>query len=322
MKKSFFLVLKIIILILIVFWLVRVVDLKNSLKEILGTNLPFFFLALALNNLSNVFLTIKWHRLAKPLGIKSNLIDLLKLNYISIFYSIFIPGQSSGEIIKGAKLVKEEGSHEKVWIPIFIDKITNLIVILIIGSIAIISDTTFNKNKILIAFISLFTVLLLGFSIILFTDKINLLFNFIKACIVKCLNLLKISSKSINNFTLNYFNDYKNKNLLMVETYMWSILTKLPHIFALYFLAISLNFKLTLIESAWLFAIVSIASLLPISFSGLGVREGTLVVLMSKIGIASSNALSFSILIFAMGIITGLIGGVIEFYTWFKPKKC
>lgn len=321
MKKNLFFVFKLIVLILIVLWLAKTVDLNNSLKEISNTNLIFFLLALSLNNLSNVFLTIKWHRLAKPLGIKSDLFELLKLNYISIFYSMFIPGQASGEIIKGIKLAKEESSQEKVWVPIFIDKITNLLIVLIIGSLAVINDDILNKNHNLIIFISLFTFALFTFSIFLFTEKTKLLFDFIKNYLVIILNAFKIKSDDIANFTLSYFKEYKNKNLIMAETFMWSILTKLPHIFALYFLAISLNFKLTLIESTWLFAVVSIVSLLPISFSGLGLREGTLVVLMAKIGIENSNALSFSILIFAMGILTGLIGGVIEFYTWFKPKN-
>lgn len=322
MKKNFFFVFKLIILILIILWLIKTVDLNNSFRVLSKTNLFLFFLALALNNLSNVFLTIKWHRLAKPLGIKSKLIDLLKLNYVSIFYSMVIPGQASGEIVKGIKLAKQESSQEKVWVPIFIDKITNLLIILIIGSLAIINDNAFNKDQNLVIFISLFTFALFIFSILLFTDKIKTLFDFIKGCLVQVLNILKINSDTLNNFSLSYLKEYKNKNLIIAETFMWSILTKLPHVFALYLLAMSLDFKITIIESAWLFAIVSIASILPISFSGLGVREGTLIVLMSKIGIESSDALSFSILIFAMGILTGLIGGVIEFYTWFKPKKC
>ena len=74
-------------------------------------------------------------------------------------------------------------------------------------------------------------------------------------------------------------------------------------------------------QAAWLFSLVSIASLLPISFSGLGIREGTVLVLLAQIGIQSSASLSLSMLIFTVGIFPGLIGGILELFSGLHLTK-
>ena len=321
MRKNAFLFFKITLLLLIFVWIFKSVNINETLKALSKTNPIIFFWAFLLNNSSNIFLTIKWHRLASPLKIKSSFLELLKLNYISVFYSIFVPGQASGELIKGIKLAKKEEATQKVWVPIVIDKITNLLVVFLIGLLAILSDKTFNQNRNLLLIVTLCTALLGFITIVLFSEHTNNLIGFFKELLIKFLRLFKINTKLIDNFSLNYFENYKKHNFLLFETLFWSFAIKIPHIFTFYLLALSLNINLNLIESAWLFSIVSIASILPISFSGLGIREGTIIVLLSQVGIETSVALSLSMLIFTIGILTGLIGGVLEVFSGFYSKQ-
>jgi hypothetical protein len=58
--------------------------------------------------------------------------------------------------------------------------------------------------------------------------------------------------------------------------------------------------------------ITSLVLVLPISFAGLGVREGTYVFLFTQVGAAPEVALSMSLLVYVLGtVVPGLIGGVI-----------
>ena len=125
----------------------------------------------------------------------------------------------------------------------------------------------------------------------------------------------------IKSLSLNYFEKYKKHDLLMIETLLWSLLIKLPHIFALYLLALSLNIDLNITQSAWLFAIISIATIIPISFSGLGIREGASILILSKVGVSSASALSLSLLIFLNGLLVAIIGGIIELFYGHKSGK-
>ena len=280
MKKVIFF-LKLAFLCLILIWILRAVNIKETINLILKTNLLYLFIALLINNFSTVILTIKWKKLAAPLKIKATFLELLKLNYISMFYSMFIPGQASGELIKGLKLAKKEDSQQKVWVPIFIDKVTNLLITFIIGLVAIIYDNTLRQNKEFVLIMFFITLLLCLVTVVLFSENTQGIINFIKDITTNILNSLKINSSITKHFSLSYFEEYKKHNFLMLETFIWSLLIKLPHIFCFYFLALCLRIDLNLIQSAWLFSLVSIASLLPISFSGLGVREVTFLFLLS-----------------------------------------
>ena len=59
-----------------------------------------------------------------------------------------------------------------------------------------------------------------------------------------------------------------------------------------------------------LLSAVNLVTVLPISINGLGVREGTVVFLLGQFGVQSERALVLSLLIFAMGLLVGVVGGL------------
>lgn len=312
---------KLFLLAIVSIWLYKSVNLEDTMYVLKKTELSLFLLAFLLNNVSAFFLSIKWFRLAAPLKLNSSLLELLKLNYISIFYSSFIPGQATGEVIKGIKLNKKGKNPQKVWVPIIIDKITNVLVIFIIGLIALTYDRSLSDNKLILFIVATVTFVLGMTTIILFSPKAGEFYEFVKNIIISILSKFNIKLDAFNNFSLTYLEEYKQHKFLMPETIFWGFLIKIPHIFTFYFLALSLDLNLDIYQSSWLFAIVSIVVILPISFSGLGVREGAVVAVLAHAGIDKSSALSLSVLIFITGILTALIGGVIELFSGIRVKQ-
>jgi uncharacterized membrane protein YbhN (UPF0104 family) len=53
---------------------------------------------------------------------------------------------------------------------------------------------------------------------------------------------------------------------------------------------------------------VAIVQVLPISFGGLGVREGALVLFLKPLGVASGQAVALGLLLYAMQLIASLLG--------------
>jgi hypothetical protein len=51
--------------------------------------------------------------------------------------------------------------------------------------------------------------------------------------------------------------------------------------------------------------------LLPISVSGLGVREGIYVLLFAQVGVGQEQALAFSFAYYSIDLFAGLLGGLI-----------
>ncbi len=65
---------------------------------------------------------------------------------------------------------------------------------------------------------------------------------------------------------------------------------------------------------------VLLINMIPVSISGLGVREGALLFLLNKYQILDSEVLAFSIIVFGIGTVVALIGGVIEAQNYCKGK--
>ena len=79
-----------------------------------------------------------------------------------------------------------------------------------------------------------------------------------------------------------------------------------------YLIGLSLGAKISIWYYFLFVPITSIVTLLPISFAGLGVREGAYVLFFTQAGMARETALSLSLLVYVVSIFTpGLIGGII-----------
>jgi uncharacterized membrane protein YbhN (UPF0104 family) len=78
-----------------------------------------------------------------------------------------------------------------------------------------------------------------------------------------------------------------------------------------FLVALGLGVRISLWYFLIFIPIISFLLTLPISFSGLGVREGGYVLLFAQAGVPSPLALAMSLCMYAMAVATGLIGGVL-----------
>ena len=78
-----------------------------------------------------------------------------------------------------------------------------------------------------------------------------------------------------------------------------------------YFLAKSIGVDLSIMYFFLIIPIVALASSLPISFGGLGVRENVSVYIFALFGIAREAAFSFEFLAYIVGIAASIPGGII-----------
>ncbi len=80
---------------------------------------------------------------------------------------------------------------------------------------------------------------------------------------------------------------------------------------------ISIRIDLALSVVVWITSIVTLIQLIPITVSGLGVREGALFFLLSKYDIPGSEALALAFLLFAIATMISLVGGILEARNYF-----
>ena len=69
---------------------------------------------------------------------------------------------------------------------------------------------------------------------------------------------------------------------------------------------------------AWMRAIITLATLMPLSISGFGIREGGWIYFLGLYGVAPADAFVLSLLTFARSLFQAVIGFVIELKTLFR----
>jgi hypothetical protein len=72
----------------------------------------------------------------------------------------------------------------------------------------------------------------------------------------------------------------------------------------------------------WVRSAMILATLLPLSVSGLGLREGTALLALATYGTGAEAAVAFSLLVFAVTILgVGMLGGVVEAARWLHVRR-
>jgi hypothetical protein len=77
-----------------------------------------------------------------------------------------------------------------------------------------------------------------------------------------------------------------------------------------YFAARALGIELGLVAFIFIVPVVAVIAMLPISIGGIGLRENSLVFIMVAMGVINEKAAIFSLIIFAMFLLLGLMGGL------------
>lgn len=91
-----------------------------------------------------------------------------------------------------------------------------------------------------------------------------------------------------------------------------AVASNLLRVMVYYLLAQALGLGVSLVTIGWIRSAMMIATMPPVSVSGLGLREGASLLLLSGYGIAAEQIVAFSLLVFTFTALFGLLGGVFE----------
>ncbi|MBI4838851.1 MAG: flippase-like domain-containing protein, partial [Nitrospirae bacterium] len=126
--------------------------------------------------------------------------------------------------------------------------------------------------------------------------------------------------KALNSFYTPLM-EYKKEKKIIYMGLLYGFIIQIIGITSVYILSFSINLNLPIIYFFIFVPIINVAAAIPISvFGGSGVREAGFVILFGSIGVAKEDALSLSLLLFAIMCLISLIGGI-EYLRVGKPKE-
>ena len=129
----------------------------------------------------------------------------------------------------------------------------------------------------------------------------------------KIVNKIKFLSKIREKLLEVYhtFLSFKKYKLALFEALLCSLALQFGVICHYYLAARSLGINLSLTSFFFIVPVVTIIAMLPITIGGMGLRENALVFFMVALGAQSGKAAMTSLVLFAMLLVLGIIGGII-----------
>ncbi|MCK5179827.1 MAG: flippase-like domain-containing protein, partial [Candidatus Omnitrophica bacterium] len=251
--------------------------------------------------------------------VRLSVIDLAKINFQTQFYGLLLPGVLSGGVVKWHKLSKQNKMRAQAAVCIVLSRTMHILSLAILGVGFFLFEMPHHSTQILPVMALGLVVAVLFYAAIMNTT--------ISGAVEKFLNKLffcrfpESIRTRINKLWGAVKSFHEIRFLTANYTLLLSFLFHLVRTISVYLVMRGLHVDISIISVVWITAVVMFVQLLPISISGLGVREGMFVFLLGKYGIPSSDAMAVSFTIFGFLVIVALIGGIFEAHEFLFQKK-
>lgn len=310
MKKWVTFFVKIILSVLILTILFYKTDVKKFYTIIIEADIQIFFFAFFLFIVAQTISTYRWKMLLHTEKMNIHFYNLVGYYFIGMFFNLFMPTIVGGDVVRGYYLYKKSNMGSESVASIFVERLSGFFALMVIGLLSLIIGYSYINDKpvivILLAFItSGFFAFLLLIANKGVRDRVN---NFIKGGrLERARQKLKGISESIKR--------YRNHKEVVIRVILLSFLVQMLGIFIFYFTSKALNFNVSLAYFFLFVPIITVISMAPVTFGGLGVREFLAIFLFHKVGLGTTEALSLSLLWFSISVIASIFGGVIFLFS-------
>ena len=260
-------------------------------------SLSAFVSAVLLSLFAQFISTLRWKLLLPgKLGIRK----LFSLYMIGSFFNIMLPGLIGGDAVKAFYLYKASGRGSLTLASIFMDRYLGFVMLVVICAIAFPFGYSYFQNSAVTWGLPLTVLVFIISSLLFFSLRLG--------------KRIKILSE-----IYGYFYSYWNQKGIILMALLISVLVQLLNIFAVYILALGLGKHIPILACLIFLPLIVMFTTLPISISGIGVREGAFVLFFRIIGMKPDVATAISLSWFLSTTAGGLLG-LVEYIRYRKEK--
>jgi uncharacterized protein (TIRG00374 family) len=310
-RKRFLDLAKVIVSLILIILLLREIGLQETLEKLLQAHPAYLLAALVVALLGVVVRAYRWQVLLSALEVKVPLGQLIALYFIGFLFTNVLPTGFGGDPIRMYELSRYTHRTAESAGTVLADRFFGLIVLQAMAVVALAFG-----YQLVEPWMIAFTVLLLVGSLVAVWLLLNRQFWQSLGERLKPLTSLTQKQGAVLSKVeglKRFYESLHGYNVAAVgKTLGVSLVFNISLITMNYLIGLSLGDRVSIWYYFLFVPITSIVTILPVSFAGLGVREGAYVFLFTQAGMPRETALSLSLLVYVISIFTpGLIGGVI-----------
>ncbi|HRO25863.1 MAG TPA: lysylphosphatidylglycerol synthase transmembrane domain-containing protein [Luteimonas sp.] len=258
--------------------------------------------ALALTAMSMFIAGLRWKVLAPEIRFSR----LLKFTLIGQFYSLVLPGQISGDAVRAWRISRGVDNRARVAMSVLADRVVGLVALLLVSIVGLALSTDDFARKILPPVV----VLTAGIVAVLLLLRLAFVRLTLTSFVTTAGNLIpgtRTLSDKLGVLILAWC-DATNDLRAVAMSLILGIVFQLMGVAIFAILASCLAIELGWGDWMWIAGMTTIALLLPITLGGLGVREGTLMVILAQYSVPGEKAIALSFGLLSMSAAVALAG--------------
>ena len=287
------------------------VDFSRLIDNIGSIRLKYLLFACAWLILIYVFKSLRWKLLLNSLSIRYSFVKCILVFASSNFIAFITPGRI-GEIAKAFYLKEDHDvPFAKSFPTVIVDRLFDIYFLLAFSFFGIIKFALYEQ-------LGFYTYLFLGLILLL---PLIILYKPISLPVLKyvfSLRFFRSFQERFDRFSESFYDSVEKLiNIRMIFTVLLTLLAYMVLFYIGYLLLKSMGIELDFLTIAIFVSVANVLSFIPISVSGIGTREASMVFLFAIIDKPAEEAILFSFLIF---LVFYLVGGIYGFIAYnIKP---
>ena len=282
-------------------YLYSIVDVGQVAGVLRGVHGGWLAAAAALSLLMQWTITLRLKQLTDAQGAVLPMAAMLEINFTTLFYGLFLPGGNVGSwAVRFYKLSRQGGTMAGAAVALVLDRLLATMSLCAVGvAFWFLADPPeATRARAMLALLLVVWALL-----VLLCVALSRRWNVPK--------MAKLAAAVA-----------RWKNMSPAQHAAVSAVSVLSHLLGIgvfVALALAASLQLPLADLGYIRAIVILATMVPLSVAGLGLREGAMMFLLSGYGVAHEQALAMALLVFlVVNVLPGAIGGAMELWRWVR----
>lgn len=301
-------------------WIAARVDWRQIGKLAVGGRPVWLGLAVLFAGLSTPITAARWRILLRVLDLPLSLRQALALGFVGKFFNAILPGSTSGDFVRIYYATRVfPGKGAMAGFSVLYDRFLEGVVLLVLGSLlaAAFYPELAAHGVLRNAAVALFLLTLATLA------TIPLLLRFSARGRIRLPGRWKATARAEKALEeiLTAIGLYRKAGRQNVTAVGLSVLAHGSSAALLWALMLALRLELPFWLLVTTMVVVNVAVALPVSISGLGIREGALLYLLGSFGVSREGAVAYSLLLFAVGLVWSLAGGIVYLYYRANPMR-
>ena len=268
-------------------------DFKTILQVCLRATPGFFLGALLLYVVSQVLSALRWQNLARGIGFEVRFVECLEFYAIGMFFGLVVPSTIGSDAARALYLGERAPGRTAAFSTVLFDRLIGLVVLAAVAAVALLGPHADLPDSLEFAVMAICLVLTVGwFSI---------------PMLARLLPPEQRWRRLVEEELLPFFRD----RMLLGTAAGISLVVHILQIFSQKLLTEALGLHVPLGFVAMYHPLVALATAVPLTIGGFGLREAAYAALLPYGGINADDAIALGLLWWAVAAIGGLGGGVV-----------